>query len=142
MSFQGLYALSSQSMFVQDVRINTVAGNLVNADVAASSENQVYQTQDVVLGPARVGTLFSASGSSALFGVMVNEIIRSDKPVNVRYQPDHPMADKDGRVFYPAIDRAEQMANMMSAARSFDTAVSLFSTGRQMQDRLIDLINL
>nr|WP_283777708.1 flagellar basal body rod C-terminal domain-containing protein [Sansalvadorimonas sp. 2012CJ34-2] len=52
------------------------------------------------------------------------------------------MADKDGRVFYPAIDRAEQMANMMSAARSFDTAVSLFSTGRQMQDRLIDLINL
>ncbi|WP_281647168.1 hypothetical protein [Parendozoicomonas sp. Alg238-R29] len=133
MSFQALYAISSQSMFTQDVRINLVAGNLANAEVAANSENAVFQSQDVVMTSTRVENSF---------GVMVSEIVKNNKPANVRYQPDHPLANDEGQVFYPAIDTVEQVAAMMSSARSFETAVSLFSTGRHMQDRVVDLINL
>ena len=133
MSFQCLYGIASQSMFTQDVRLNLVAGNLVNTGVAAKEEGAVYRAQDAMLASTRVG-----SG----FGVMVADIMKTSKPANVRYQPDHPMANDEGKVFYPAIDVVEQMAAMMSSARSFETAVSLFSTGRHMQDRVVDLVNL
>ena len=140
MSFQGIYGLSSQSMFAQDIRINVVAGNLVNAEVAAGSEQQVFKAGNVLLAP--VSPAASSSPGSSVFGVMVADIVQSNKPADVRYQPEHPLANEQGQVFYPAIDTIEQMATMVSAARSFETAVSLFTTGRHMQDRLVDLVNI
>ncbi len=142
MSFQGIYTLASQAMFAQDIRINVVAGNLVNAEVAAGGENEAYQARSAVLSPSRPIPPVGGTASATVFGVMVSEIVRSSKPADVRYQPEHPMADDNGQVFYPAIDTVEEMALMISAARSFETAVSLFTTGRHMQDRLVELVNL
>ncbi len=142
MSFQAIYGLSSQAMFTQDIRMNVVAGNLVNANVAAGSEQDVYKARDVLLSPSRLETSTSGPGAAGTFGVMVTDIVSSSKPPNIRIQPGHPLADDQDRVFYPAIDTVEQMADMMSASRHFETAVSLFATGRNMQDRVIELVNL
>ncbi|MCY4472789.1 MAG: hypothetical protein OXC07_08270 [Kistimonas sp.] len=140
MSFQSVYGLAGQGMFVHGVRLNTVASNLAHAQVPAASAEAVYKPKEVVLAPARAASL--AGGGGSVFGVKVARIVDSEQPAVVQHQPGHPVSDDQDRVFYPPVDLVSQMAGMISASRAFDTAVSLFSTGRHMQGRLLDLINV
>ena len=140
MSFQSVYGLAGQAMFVHNVRLNTVASNLAHAWVPASSAGAVYKPRDVVLAPVQAASL--AGNGGTVFGVKVARIVESEKPAVIHHQPDHPLSDDQGRVFYPPVDMVKQMAGMMSASRAFDTAVSLYSTGRHMQGRLLDLVNV
>ena len=77
--------------------------------------------------------------SSVGAGVQVNEIIESQAPLRTQYRPDHPMADKDGMVFMPNVNAVEEMANMISASRSYQSNVEILNTSKQM---LLGTINL
>ena len=52
-------------------------------------------------------------------GVEVKGIVESDAPLQPRYEPDHPMANETGYVYYSNVNPVEEMADMMSASRSF-----------------------
>ncbi|MDN6228568.1 MAG: flagellar basal body rod protein FlgC, partial [Enterobacterales bacterium] len=56
-----------------------------------------------------------------------------------RYEPNHPMANDQGYVFYPDINVVEEMADMMSASRSFETNVEVLNSVKSMQQSLLRL---
>ncbi len=56
-----------------------------------------------------------------------------------RYEPHHPMADRDGYVWYPDVNVVEQMADMMSASRDFETNVDVLNNVKSMQQSLLKL---
>ncbi|WP_369808181.1 flagellar basal body rod protein FlgC, partial [Oleiphilus sp. HI0123] len=58
-------------------------------------------------------------------GVEVKGIVESDAPLDMRYQPDHPLADEQGYVMYPNVNVVEEMADMLSASRSFQTNIDV-----------------
>ena len=49
-----------------------------------------------------------------------------------RYQPEHPMADQDGYVYYPNVNPIEEMADMISASRSYQVNVEMMNTAKEM----------
>ena len=66
-------------------------------------------------------------------------IVESDASLEPRYEPDHPMANEDGYVYYPNVNVVEEMANMMSASRSYQTNVEVMNTAKTMLQRVLTL---
>jgi flagellar basal-body rod protein FlgC len=79
-----------------------------------------------------------ASGASGM-GVRVAGIVESDAPLEPRYEPNSPMANEEGYVFYPNVNPVEEMADMMSASRSFQTNVEIMNSAKSMMQRMLTL---
>ena len=56
-----------------------------------------------------------------------------------RYEPGNPLADGEGYVYYPDINEIEEMTDMMSATRSFETGVEVLNRVKSMQQSLLRL---
>ena len=57
----------------------------------------------------------------------------------MRYQPDNPAANKDGYVFSSNVNSIEEMANMISANRTFATNVDAINTARDLLLKIISM---
>ena len=131
-------------MDAQSVRLNTVASNLANAQSAASSVNQVYRARHPIFAAVQESALQQANGWSNVeddgqggAGVQVLGITESQAPLEKRYEPGHPLADKDGYVLYPNVNVVEEMADMISASRSFQINVEMLQSAKTMAQRLL-----
>jgi flagellar basal-body rod protein FlgC len=81
----------------------------------------------------------TANEEDAEAGVQVLGIVESNAPLERRYEPTHPKADKDGYVFYPNVNVVEEMTNMISASRSFQMNVEVMNSAKQMVSRVLTL---
>lgn len=114
------------------------ASNLANADAAASSIDETYRGRHPVFA-ALNDTLGLDKNSDASVGVGVLGIVESDAPLQPRYEPDHPLSDDKGYVYYPNVNVVEEMTNMISASRSFQLNVEVMNSAKQMMQRVITL---
>jgi flagellar basal-body rod protein FlgC len=71
--------------------------------------------------------------------VQVLDVVNTEGELDRRYEPGNPIADSEGYVFYPNVDVVHEMADMMSASRSFETSVDVLSRTRSMQQGLLKL---
>jgi flagellar basal-body rod protein FlgC len=70
--------------------------------------------------------------------VQIMDVVETGGAVQ-RYEPNHPMANDQGYVFYPDVNVVEEMADMMSASRSFETNVEVLNSVKSMQQSLLRL---
>ncbi len=135
MSLFNILNTSGSAMAAQSTRLNTVASNLANAEVAASSPDEAYRARYPVFR-----TILDRSGSEQRAGgVEVSGIVESRTPPRMEYMPGHPLANEDGYVFFPAISTVEEMANMMSASRSYQNDIDAMNTIKQLMLRTLQL---
>lgn len=139
MSFSDIYQISGSAMTAQTVRLNTVASNLANADSPAPSEAATYKARSPVFASVYHNSLVQ-TGHHDLTGasVRVQDVVDSGSAVR-RYEPHHPLADRDGYVWYPDVNVVEQMADMMSASQNFATDVEVLNNVKSMQQSLLKL---
>lgn len=146
MALGSIFDIAGTGMNAQSLRLNTTASNLANAQSASSSINEVYRSRQPVFAAIQQramssldGTGFSKNEMDASSGVQVLGIVESDAPLQRRYEPDHPKADEEGYVFYPNVNPVEEMANMISASRSFQMNVEVMNSAKQMVQRVLTL---
>lgn len=132
MGFNAIYQIAGSAMNAQMIRLNTVASNLANADTAAGSADAVYKARQPVFSTILDQT-DSDQGSAS---VAVTDITQREGAV-ARYEPHHPLADARGYVYYPQINTVDEMADMMSASRSFETNVDVLNNVKSMQQSLL-----
>jgi flagellar basal-body rod protein FlgC len=135
MSLFHIFDIAGSGMSAQALRLNTTASNLSNAQSVSGDSNQTYRARYPV---------FSANFSDVLddatsVGVKVDGIMESQAPLRKEYEPNHPKADKEGYVYYPNVNPVEEMANMISASRSFESNVEVLNTSKQMLLRTLSL---
>jgi flagellar basal-body rod protein FlgC len=135
MSLFKIFDIAGSGMSAQSVRLNVTASNLANAQVAASSAGEAYKSRHPVF--SAVMDEYSANNASS--GVKVDNIIESQAPPQKLFQPDNPMADKEGYVYMPNVNMVEEMANMISASRSFQSNVEVLNTTKQLMLRTLQL---
>jgi len=121
-------------MSAQSLRLNTTASNIANADSVSSSVDQTYRARHPVFAAQMQK---AAADQPQSVGVQVLGIVESDKPLNVEYSPDHPMADKDGYIYKPNVNVIEEMTNMISASRSYQTNVQLAESAKNMVNKTL-----
>jgi flagellar basal-body rod protein FlgC len=142
MSLTNIFDVAGSGMSAQTIRLNTVSSNIANADSVSSSIDQTYRARhpvfSVIKQQMKDFSSFDEMPEQGR-GVQVTGIIESQAPLNKRFQPDHPHADADGYVFYPNVNVVEEMADMISASRSFQTNVEIMNTAKQMMQRVLTL---
>jgi flagellar basal-body rod protein FlgC len=145
MSLGGVFDLAGMGMSAQSIRLNTTASNLANAQSASSSVDQVYRARHPVFASVQTDVMngqmemMGTVGAEAAVGLQVTEIVESDQPLQRRYEPTHPKADEDGYVFYPNVNVVEEMADMISASRSFQVNVEVMNAAKTMMQRVLTL---
>jgi flagellar basal-body rod protein FlgC len=71
--------------------------------------------------------------------VEVKGIVESDAPLQPRYEPENPLADDQGYVYYPNVNVVEEMTNMISASRSYQVNVEVANAAKQMVQKILTL---
>lgn len=138
MAFTDIFRISGSAMTAQTVRLNTIASNMANADSPSASEGTVYKARRPVF--ASVYQNSELTGHKALTGarVQVMDVVETGQAIQ-RYEPNHPLANAQGYVYYPDINVVEEMADMMSASRGFETNAEVLSNVKSMQQSLLRL---
>ena len=136
MSLFRIFDIAGSAMSAQSVRLNTTASNLANAESVSSSAETTYRARRPVFAAALADALQDGgqggSGGEGAVGVEVKGIVESQAPLIREYNPVHPMADKDGFIYRSNVNQVEEMADMMSASRSYQTNVQVADSAKQM----------
>ena len=136
MSLLRVLDVSATGMSAQSVRMNTTSSNLANANSVSSSAGETYRARHPIFS----AELDKAAGRlSNSVGVMVDGVIESDAELNKEFLPNHPKADKDGFIYHSNVNVMEEMANMISASRSYQTNVQIADAAKQMLSRTLQM---
>lgn len=144
MSLNRIFDIAGSGMAAQSIRLNTTASNMANADAAASSADNVYRAKKPLFAAVQLQQMMGAQGEAGGFseasrGVQVKGIVESDAPLDMRYEPEHPLANEDGYVMYPNVNIVEEMTDMLSASRGFQTNVDVMDAAKTMMQRVLSL---
>ncbi|MGE5492288.1 MAG: flagellar basal body rod protein FlgC [Actinomycetota bacterium] len=134
MAFKDITQIAGSAMAAQTVRLNTVASNLANAHSAAGSESDIYRARKPVFA-----AVFHNDSQAAGARVQVLDVVESQEPASKAYEPDNPLANQEGVVFYPNVNPVAEMTDMMSASRAFETNVEVLQRVKAMQQSLLKL---
>ena len=137
MALYDVFNIAGSSMSAQSVRLNTVASNLANADVASGKEADVYRSRQPVF--AAVMDALDGGGNQVSVPVRVAGIVESNAAAKQEYQPHHPMANAEGYIYKSNVNSVEEMANMMAASRSYQNNVEVFNTSKQLLLKTLSL---
>jgi flagellar basal-body rod protein FlgC len=135
MSLYRVFDIAGSGLTAQALRLNTTASNIANANSVSSSIDQTYRGRHPVFAAEMNKALHDQQGS----GVKVLGIVESDAPLTTEYNPSHPMADDKGFIYKPNVNVMEEMANMISASRSYDANVQVADAAKQMLSRTLTL---
>lgn len=134
MSMFNILDISASGMHAQTVRLNTIASNMANVDSISSNKGEVYQSKQPVFE-----TILQGSKQEPTGGVRVKDIVESEAPAKMEYNPNHPLSDDQGYIYRPNVNTVEEMANMLSASRSYETNIEVLNTSKQLLMRTIQL---
>lgn len=136
MSMFKVFDVAGSALSAQSLRLNVTASNMANANSVSSSEGETYHARQ----PVFAAMLEQAGGGQqANVGVQVKGIVESQAPLQQQYNPSHPMANKDGYIFLPNVNVVEEMANMISASRSYQSNVEVINTAKQLMMRTLTM---
>jgi flagellar basal-body rod protein FlgC len=143
MSLFDSISISASGMNAQRIRAELLVENLANAETTRTPEGGPWRRRDAVFQSTPTGSPFASVLAEQLSGtaqgVEVSEITVDGREPEKRYLPGHPDADKDGYVAFPRLSPAEEMVDLMSAARGYQANVAAISAIKDMIQKSIDL---
>jgi flagellar basal-body rod protein FlgC len=132
MSFSA-FDIAGSALSAQSLRLNLTASNLANMHNVAGTPDAVYRARHAVFKAA------TEPFSHALAGVSVLGVIESEAPPIERYDPGNPLANEEGLVYASSVNAMEEMANMISASRSYQSSLEVINTAKQLMLRTLSL---
>ncbi len=126
MSLFQIFDISSSGMTAQNQRLNLIASNMANASSVASSPETAYKSRQSIFS----AMLNDMNNNAA--GVQTLGIVESQAEHKMRYEPGNPLADENGYIYSSNVDTIEEMANMISASRSYQNNIDIFNTSKRL----------
>jgi len=119
-----VFSVAGSALNAQSARLNTVASNLANADSVVGADGKPYRAKQVVFQamPVEGGGL----------GVRATQVVESAAPLRMVYDPKNPAADEKGYVSMPNVNVVEEMVNMISASRAYQTNAEVMNTAKTL----------
>ena len=128
MSLFNVFDIAGSGMSAQTLRLNLTASNMANANSVAASPEEAYKSRQAVFSAMMQNAMNGEGGT----GVKSMGVIESQAVHNMQYQPDHPMANEEGYVYASNVNMVEEMANMMSASRSYQNNIEVLNTSKKL----------
>jgi flagellar basal-body rod protein FlgC len=125
MSVFNVFNIAGSALSAQGMRLNTVASNLANADSIAGPDGKPYRAKQVVFEATPIN-------GQAAQGVRVKQVVEDASPGRMVYDPRNPAADEKGYVTMPNVSVVDEMVNMISASRSYQTNAEVMNTAKTL----------
>ena len=132
MSTFSIFDIAGSAMAAQSKRLNVSASNMANADSAVGPDRQPYRAKQVIF------EVNSAPGQET-GGVRVSDVVESNAPDRMVYEPGNPLADASGYVRMPNVNVVGEMVNTISASRSYQANVEVMSTAKSLMLKTLTL---
>lgn len=129
MSYDQIYAIASQGMSIEKLRIDTVANNIANQHTLQGADGSHYQPIQVVATAKPFDDYLNNIEDGAIESVT---LVPENLPPNKEYRPGHPNADKQGYVTYPGISTVDEMTTMLRASRAYEANIKIINTAHSM----------
>jgi flagellar basal-body rod protein FlgC len=131
---------AGSALSAERVRLEAAVSNLANAESTRGPDGQPYRRRDVVLSTADVNSFDATLGrASNAVGVKVVAVVEDQSAFRRRYEPSHPDADAEGFVALPNVDAADEMVDMLSAARAYQANLTAIGLIRDLLQRSLEL---
>ncbi len=132
MSMFSVFNIAGSALTAQSLRLNAVASNMANADSVAGPDGKPYRAKQVVFEVTPMG----AAGGQ---GVRVRQVVEDASPARMVYDPRNPAANEQGYVAMSNVNAVEEMVNMISASRSYQTNADVMNTAKTLLLRTLQL---
>lgn len=139
MALSNIFDIAGSGMSAESVRLNTVASNLANADSVSSSPQSAYKARYPVFQAVQDALAGNGPTGAADASVKVDGIVQSTSAGTASYDPGNPLADANGYVYSSNVNVVEQMADMISASRSYQNDADVLNTSKQL---MLDTLKL
>lgn len=131
----------ASSLSAQSIRMSVTASNLANAGSMGSTEATTFHSKHPVFQEVQQQVAGLIQGDQPVGGVRVTDIIQSQKKLDWHYDPDNPMADKDGRVFISDVDSIAEMTDMLAASKEYHAGIEVMNTTKSLLLKTIRAMN-
>ena len=132
MSLFNIFSIAGSALTAQSARLNAVSSNLANADSVVGADGQPYRAKQVVFEATPMP-------GEAAQGVRVKQIVEDASPGRMIYDPRNPAANEEGYVMMPNVSAVDEMVNMISSSRSYQTNAEVMNTAKQLLLRTLTL---
>lgn len=119
MSLSQAMKISSTGLFAERFRLDVISTNIANANSISTPGQEAFRRQMVVL---------MGDGD----GVRVAGTRQDPTELRAVYEPEHPMSDATGHVYYSNVDPVKEMIDMLSATRAYEANIAAFNSAKSM----------
>ena len=131
MAIFGAIGIASTGLTVYRKWLDAVSDNLANMSTVRSTNEAAYQARYVIAEAVDYG-----QGDG---GVQVGGIALGNAEGRLVYEPNHPLADKDGYVRYPDIDMASQMSQLIMAQRGYQANAAVVDRAKASYESALQI---
>lgn len=143
MDFFSSMRVSASGLEAQTRRMNTISSNIANAETTRTEEGGPYKRKDAVFTATTdkesFGEILKDQLDQQVQGVLVDEIHEDAAAPRMVYNPSHPDANEEGYVAMPNVNTVEEMANMISAQRSYEANVTAMNAAKAMANKALEI---
>lgn len=132
--------IAASGLAAQRKRVEVLAENIANAETTRTPDGGPYRRRRVVFEgqPPREGFQIALRDAQAS-GVKVSRVVEDPSPPERRYLPEHPDADEQGYVEFPAFNPVEDMVDLTAAVRGYQANLSVAAAVREMITRTLEV---
>jgi flagellar basal-body rod protein FlgC len=116
---------------VQRARLEVAISNMANSESTRGPNGTPYRRREVVIEATRT--------EGDAFGVKVAEIVEDQSPFAERFEPGHPDANESGNVLMPNVHVAEEMVDLMGAARAYQANLAAITMIRETVQKALEI---
>ena len=135
--------ISSSGLTANRKRIEAISSNIANAQTTRTAEGGPYRRKEVVFGaePAResFADILEGEIDSKAQAVHATEVVNTNEPPILKYDPHHPDANAEGYVAMPNVNVMKEMADMITAQRAYEANITSINTAKSMAVKALEI---
>ncbi|WP_448383023.1 flagellar basal body rod protein FlgC [Desulfosoma sp.] len=143
MDFETSMKISASGLQAHRAWINVLSANLANIHTTRTAEGTPYRRRTLIYESVpheeNFDALLREAAEGELERVEVAAVVPDSRDFKTVYDPNHPDADADGMVRLPNINPVEEMANMLTAARSYEANLAALNTAKTLALKALEL---
>ncbi|MFT4059766.1 MAG: flagellar basal body rod protein FlgC [Legionella sp.] len=141
MSLTTIFDIAGSALTAETARLTASTSNMSNANVETGNLNEVYKVQYPIFKTVQENAN-QWMGDQVKAGVQLKgNYVSNAEPIK-HYQPNNPIADKNGYVYSPNVNYVEEMANIISASKSYQMNIELINDAKMLIQRTLQSLQL
>lgn len=141
MNFLNTLNIAGSALTAQRLRIDTITQNIANANTTRTENGRPYARKLIVMNenPLDFKQELDKKITSQGGGVYVSEVINSEEPFKLVYDPSHPHANAQGYVEMPNVNTAKEQVDLLAATRAYEANITSLNVAKQMIMRSLEI---